>query len=49
MIFGSWKCVVAWTIAFAIRAGSSLLKMPGADEHALGAQLHHQRGVGRAC
>ena len=28
MIFGSWKCVVAWTMALAIRAGSSLLKMP---------------------
>ena len=28
IFFGSSKKVVAWTIAFAIRAGSSLLKMP---------------------
>src|SRR3990170_3639298 len=27
-IFGSSKCVVAWTMAFAMRAGSSLLKTP---------------------
>ena len=28
MILASAKCVVAWTMALAIRAGSSLLKMP---------------------
>ena len=28
MIFGSSKCVVAWTMALAVRAGSSVLKMP---------------------
>ena len=44
---GSAKCVVASTIAARARPGSSDLKMPGADEDALGAELHHERGVGR--
>ena len=45
MMSASSKCVVASTIAFARLAGSPLLKMPRADEHAVAAELHHERGV----
>ena len=44
---GSWKCVVASTTAAARSAGSSDLKMPEPTKTRLGAELHHQRGVGR--
>ena len=44
---GSSKWVVASTIARARRSGSSRLEDPRADEVALGAELHHQRRVGR--
>ena len=44
---GSLKCVVASTIARARGAGSSDLKMPEPDEHAVDAELHHERRVGR--
>ena len=44
---GSSKCVVASTIARARRCGIGGLEDPRAHEVALGAELHHQRGVGR--
>ena len=43
---GSSKWVVASTIARRVRSGSEDLKMPEPTKFALGAQLHHQRGVG---
>ncbi len=46
-ISGSLKCVVASTIARARGAGSCGLVDPRSDEHAVDAQLHHQRSVGR--
>ena len=47
MIAGSWKWVVASTIALARRAGSSDLKMPEPTNTRLGAELHGEGGVGR--
>ena len=47
MIFGLSKWVVAWTIALAIRRRVLALEDARADEDALGAELHHQRRVGR--
>ena len=48
-IFGSPKCVVASTIARARCAGFARLEDPRADEHAVGAELHAERGVGGRC
>ena len=44
---GSSKCVVAWTMA--VRRGRRVLRLEdaGADEDALGAELHRQGRVGR--
>ena len=47
MIFGSSKWVVAWTMAFGRPGRVLALEDARADEHALGAQLHRQRRVGR--
>ena len=44
---GSRKCVVASTIARARALGVLGLEDARADEDRLGAELHHQRGVGR--
>ena len=44
---GSWKCVVASTIARARALGVGRLEDARAHEVALGTELHHQRGVGR--
>ena len=44
---GSSKCVVASTIAARPRGRVRRLEDARADEDALGAELHHQRGVGR--
>ena len=46
-ICGSWKWVVASTIARANRGRVRALEDPRADEDGLGAELHGQRGVGR--
>ena len=45
--FGSLKCVVASTIAFAARLGIARLEDARADEHAVRAELHAERRVGR--
>ena len=47
-ISASLKCVVASTIALAIAEGSPGLEDPGADEDAVGAELHAERGVRRS-
>ena len=47
MILGLSKWVVAWTIAFAIRAGSSLLKIPDPTNTPSEPELHDERRVGR--
>ena len=44
---GSCQCVVASTIAARARRRVLGLEDARADEHAFGAELHHQRGVGR--
>ena len=46
--FGSSKCVVACDDRARPRRRVLRLEDARADEHALGAELHHQRGVGRA-
>ena len=46
-IAGSLKCVVASTMACALRGRVARLEDAGADEDAFAAKLHHQRRVGR--
>ena len=46
-MLASRKCVVASTMALAMRSGSSLLKMPEPTKTHFGTELQHERGVGR--
>ena len=45
----SLKYVVASTIARARTRRITRLEDAGADEHTVGAELHHQRSIGRGC
>ena len=47
MMSGSFKYVVASTIALARTSGSPGLEDARTHEHAIGAEVHHHRCVGR--